>query len=57
MKKYCRNLKEAKCQYKEVTGRNYPNENTQGVQIFKLKIKKTPTRNYFVGTFIEWLNL
>ena len=49
MKKYAKNLKEAKQQLKE--------RGKSGDKIFKLKLMKTKTHRYFVGSYMEWLNL
>ena len=59
MKKYCRTLTEAKRQYKEKTGVDYENSHLalSPIQIFKLKIMRTQTKRYFVGTYFEWINL
>ena len=59
MKKYCKTLAEAKKQYKEKTGKGWDmNQFTLcPIKIWKLKIKRTKTRKYFVGTYMEWINL
>ena len=60
MKKYAKNLKEAKEIFKDKTGFNFgvnDQNNATGITIYKLKIKRTPKRSYFVGTYLEWLNL
>lgn len=58
MKKYTKTLKEAKELFKQKTGENYDLNNPHhSIKIFRLKIKKTSQRKYFVGTVIEWLNL
>lgn len=58
MKKFARTLPEAKEQFLKKTGVNFnPNvTHHSGIKIWKLKSKKTNTRRYFVGSFIEWLN-
>jgi hypothetical protein len=59
MKKYCKTLSEAKKQYREKTGIDYKNSHLtmSPITIFKLKIGKTTNRHYFVGTYIERINL
>lgn len=55
-KKYAKTLREAKKLYEERTGKDFDKVNTfSGVTIYKLK-SPTPTRKYFVGTHLEWLN-
>lgn len=56
-KKYAKDMAEAKKVYKERTGVVWKESGYKpaGVTIYKLK-NPTPTRKYFVGTHIEWLN-
>lgn len=57
-RKYTSSLTEAKKLFKLKTGVDYSNTpHYSGIKLFKLKIMKTKTRTYFVGTYIEWLNL
>lgn len=57
-RKYTKTFAEAKELFLRKTGFIYGLDNSRtSTSIFKLKIKKTPTRNYFVGTKLEWLNL
>jgi len=58
-RKYTTTLAEAKKLYKLKTGCDYvkPYHHHSGVLIYALKIMQTKTRRYFVGTYIEWLNL
>ena len=58
-RKYTETLPDAKKLYKLKTGYEYDNKSIDryAVAIFKLKAAKTKTRKYFVGSYIEWLNL
>ena len=57
-RKYTENLRDAKKLYKLKTGRDWEDVHSYGgTTIFKLKIMRTKTRRYFVGTYMEWLNL
>lgn len=59
-RKYAETLSDAKRLFKIKTGTEYNNQNhtkTSGCLIFKLKTMKTNKRKYFVGTYMEWLNL
>jgi hypothetical protein len=56
-KKYAKDMVEAKKIYKERTGIVWKDAGYKpsGVTIYKLK-NQTPTRKYFVGNHMEWLN-
>lgn len=58
-RKYTQTMTMAKKLYKLKTGLEYKISqiNTSGISIHKLKIMKTKTRRFFVGTYMEWLNL
>lgn len=58
-RKYTTTFGDAKKLYKLKTGVEWANkhETLNPITIFKLKIMRTATRRYFVGSYIEWLNL
>ena len=58
-RKFTQTFKEAKELFFLKTGKkwNIDDKPPSGITIFKLKIMKTKTRRFFVGTYLEWLNL
>lgn len=57
MKKYAKTLKEAKAIFKTKTGQEYAIPNHNNIRIFTLSKKnQTPTRKYYIGSNIEFIN-
>jgi hypothetical protein len=58
-RKYTVSLKDAKLLFKVKTGSewNVKKPLVNEISIYKLKIKRTKSRCYFVGSYLKWLNL
>ena len=57
-RKFTTTLRDAKKLYKLKTGVEFGEGNEDlYTRIFRLKIMRTKTRRYFVGSYMEWLNL
>jgi len=50
-------LKEAKAEFKKRTGQDFENSNKPSNVLTIYRRKKSLKRRYFVGSYMEWLNL